>query len=354
MRCSLLIGGQDLPYLKGLVRYLMEKSRYSFNITFLETIESFDDLATLDSFHLLLFERTFLKAICNAEDRLKDHSVLVLDEVMVEIIRYESIFKYQKAETICEQIFAFFIAETNEETLQHKAYETKVIGCYSPMGGCGNTMIAQMIAAIKSGIGKKVLFFSLDLFFDYKQTYESSGAYNLSDYSTYLRTNENWLVGLELMVSIDSYTGIRYLKTPNHMQDMLDFQKDLFDKWLKHIRDYGDFDYIVLDFARYAVADLYTNLKSCNEKIITSRIDVCGLDKCRRFIKDMKMSGDEEYIEEAMMIGNQLMEDKNDFDSEWDLNLKWDESLYKKTVKGRRFNSNAPMYKKMEAFIVRV
>lgn len=352
MRCSLLLGGLDRPYMRQLVRYMTSITRYSFQIIYLETIEECMAYDAMNLVHVIVVERTFLEAMPN-DDCFGESPLMVLEEGLAECDATNySMFKYQSASRIATMVYQCFLKQTQYESVQDQSRETRLVGCFSPAGGSGNTSIALMIAIAKSLQGKKVFYISLDVAMVYEEVFSSDQSYNLSDYSTYVMTHDNWVVGLECMKSVDVHTGIEYLKTPNHMQDLLDFQKDYSEEWLTRVKDLSHYDYVVIDFSGEDVLKQLACLRLCDTKVMVGRGDVIGLSKWSRFFMDLERSG-EEWLSEVVKIGNPLgsgevFANPSMSTADWQMRLVRDDALLKVTSNGWQINQTSEAFRQIE------
>lgn len=303
MRCALLLGGLDKPYMERLMLFLLKKSGYSFDITFFETIEEYYICEELPKFNLAVLDRPYFDAV---KDQISEEGVpvLVLEEAMCESVNEAFVlFKYRSAPELSAAIHDCFLRTTDSVSVVNQGKVTQVTGCFAPMGGAGTTTVSHIIARARRGTGERVLHISLDTFTDYDRLYSSDQAYNLSDYSAWLMTRDNWMTGLAQMVAEDKVTGIHYIKSPLHMKDMLDFQEDYLLKWLQHVKEFSDYDRVILDFGSLPMMLAIAVMASCEHKVIISRMDAGGWIKCQRFFEDMKAL-EVDFADDMTLIGN--------------------------------------------------
>lgn len=356
MRCSLLFMGDDCEYMNALVTYLVKSTNNTYDITCVETIEECNAIKSLTPYHLVVMEEKLYLMLLNRNPELcesvKQEKIVILTEALVaDYANMKCIFKYQKGSALEEQINCYLLCVTDQKLMIHQGKATTVIGCYSPMGGAGSTTISQMLASIYNGLNGLVLHLSLDYFPNYCLGYEAIQNANLSDYLAYMMTKDNWVIGLERMVAVDTLTGIHYLKPQVHMQDMIDFSNDLFAQWLDFVKEYGHYDYIIVDMANYDINLMIQALGRCDKKFVTIRQDSVGEKKWVNFQRDLEQSQMIEILDHAHIISNQLFGTTFKPSYRYDLGLNYDSGLNTETRGKLVINNGSKSYKKMEAYL---
>lgn len=352
MRCKLLVGGVDKAYMDKLVSYLLVSSKHSFEITYRdnETKQAID--LSPDDFHLVVFDEPFYESYMDKLMDINMEKLLILTEALAKDLGDgHRIFKYQKADVLESYIYRYFVKMTDLEQVDRQGNDTTVIGCFSPVGGSGNTTVSQVIAKVKNGLGKKVLHVSLDIFPSFHLGYSAIQYHNLSDYIVYMMTKTNWLMGLNKMIAEDERSGIHYFNPHIHMRDLIDFDNDLLEDWVRHIKEYGDYDYIVIDFDSHNMARMLEVLSSCHKKVYTIRHDFVGDNKWASFKRDITKSGKKHLLDNACIISNKLMVKPMKVTYDYDFMMDYDNDLMVMTNKQQRINHSSHTYKKMEAYI---
>lgn len=355
MRCSLLISGVDKLYIEELTKYLVKSKKNQFEITIVQ--ENINDQLSAETYDLYLFEELVLKDI--SEENLKglgDKVVLLLEALTEEDIHKKHIlFKYKKASIIEERLEQIFLSITTSESVVQTGMGPKVIGCYSPCGGSGNTTVAQILAQIKKGLNQKVLLLSLESFPGYHLIYHHMHSDNLSDYMLHMMTKSNWLLGLEKMISVDHKTGIHYFKPARSEQDLYDFDNKMWVEWVGYMIDYSDYDTIIIDMNAMFIGNSLELLKQCDERVYTVRGDTIGDSKWTTFVNDLKQLGYEGVLESSLLIANKLMPASDVGYGGYDIVIEYDSDLIQFDKEGvLSLNHYAKSYKIIEELMQRV
>lgn len=363
MRCSILMCGYDRAYFEALARYLMASDKHGFEITLLtieETMNANGLLSLIQSkdeaVHLCVFDVPTIDLLEQQLSNISDMAIVQLTEAMVAmyedgntLLTRHSIFKYQEASKIASALYECFLEHTDYEVMDQQGRTTRVYGCYSPIGGSGNTTIAQVIANIKASRGHKVLHISTEIFPSYHLYYTGSSHHNLSDYLAYMIKNKNWAVGLEQMITIDNVSGIYYFYPHIHMQDMMEMENTQFKDLIEHIKDHGLFDYIVIDYSTSKHNMFMTTHFICDKHFFTVRMDRSGEEKWSFFKDSAVKSGNHKMIDEGVTIGVGTGTHQPST-QEYTMKVYYDNELYRHVgSEGMRLNSASNLYKQMEA-----
>lgn len=141
----LVIYDLDLEYGNGLLSYLLQKKDFPYEVKLVTSEKSLEQLQgeiavllTDETFEGVDFGKTAGQVVYLSEE----------DEDSRHINRFQSVDK------IAERIAGFSLAPVVHK--QNTFSKTKIIGVYSPAGGCGKTAAARELASIVSRSGMKV------------------------------------------------------------------------------------------------------------------------------------------------------------------------------------------------------
>lgn len=356
MRCSIFIGGIDKPYFDKLSYSLMHSKQHAFEITLVTTEDSnevnekFASVFTdKGDYHLCLFDEPFLGVLDkDTLSQVEPMLVLMTEAISSPNPNLKHLFKYQKAEQLIDAIYKLFIESSSLEMMDQSSKPTKVIGCYSPIGGAGTSTIAQIVASIKASRDKRILHIGTELFPTYHTVYSGNSYHNFSDYLAYIMKQQNWALGLEQMVSVDTITGIHYINPHIHMQDMLEVDDGLFDDFVEHIKNYSGYDYIVIDYSATTQALFMTSVRHCDSRIYCVRNDYSGSKKWFAFVDALKKSEMSHVLSDATLVGMSMYATNLNHNNDCDIDIVYDSELFKQSADGLKLNSSATAYRKLE------
>ena len=356
MRCDMMVGGTDKGYIRALVQYLMVSNLNQFNIRVVDTSEGLADGLSSTNFSIYLVEESLLLPLLEGLPQEALVHIVVLTEALTKIDTHalQVLLKYQKASTIEQVLLDNFRQFTSSELVTEAGTKGKIIGFYSPVGGVGTTTMAQVFAQIKSSKGYKVLFISLESYPSYDLLYHSGQLHNMSDYMVHLLGNDNWLLGLEAMISIDVSTGIHYFKAVNHSQDLAEFQVGLWPEWCAYIAKNGDFDYLVIDVGKDLYKDGMALLELCHHRIFLSNNSRLAGHKWSRFSKALAGIHKSSLLNNKTLICNASRKSQQSEEA-FDGLFQYDPLLIKTSKEGEEtINPHSTVYRQMEGMITYV
>jgi cellulose biosynthesis protein BcsQ len=351
MHCRILIGGGDQEYNNRLIENLVLSGENQFEMTIFNKKDNIEEYLNSNHYDLILLtEELMALAGDMIPKEMEDRMVLMLEgHTGFNLQGIQILFKYQSIKEIELTIKNLFMKLTTKERVGKNHGNLKLIGCYSPAGGSGNTTVAQIIAASKANQDYKVLFLSLESFPSYHLNYQSTSPDNLSDYMMHIMSKSNWIMGLEKMKSIDSVSGIHYLMPAVSEGDLSGFETNRWLTWIDYMIEKSDYDYLVIDFAQDFLGKTLELIKKCHCKVFSVRGDAKGYKKWLVFLEDLNRLNEEQILKDKLVIINQLLP-KNIYERmEGDVTLNFDDSLIREMGEGRiLFNSQSTTYEKIE------
>ena len=351
MHCRLLIGGGDQEYNDRWIKNLVLSRENQFEITVLKKEDNLAEYLNSKYYDLILLSEELMEL---ASDRIpkeiEEHLVLMVeDHTKYNLQGMHMIFKYQKVKAIESIIKDLFLKTTTKECVGSKKGNLKLIGCYSPAGGSGNTTIAQIIAASKANQGYKVFFLSHESFPSYHTVYQDTSADNLSDYMMHIMSKSNWIMGLEKMKCVDAVSGVHYLMPTISEGDLSGFEQTMWLTWIDYMIEKSDYDYMVIDCAQDFLGKTLELIKKCHHKVFNVRGDHKGYKKWLVFLEDINRLSEEQILNNKTVIMNQIFPTSMVDLAEGDLTLSFDDALIREMGEGRIvYNNQSSAYKKIE------
>lgn len=150
-RRLLVIYDLDLEYGNRLLSHLIHKENFLFDIKLVTNYKSLEDIQ--GEISLLLLD----EALAGLELGQKVKQVLYLSEHETD---GNYLNRYQSVDKLIEHILdVTYIVEEEKKSIS----KTRVIGVYSPVGGCGKTTISREIASIMAKSGGRAYYFDFGL-----------------------------------------------------------------------------------------------------------------------------------------------------------------------------------------------
>ena len=207
---------------------------------------------------VLLFADDMYVAAMEKQTKL---AVMFLDEtgaVKPELAGFETVQKYQRISSIYKMIIEQYAAIVGVST-ERAGNRTKIVTCWSPVGGVGKTTISLAMATRLAKEGKSVFYINFE-------TYPSDGTYledklgrGIRELAADIRKDINFELKIKGLLQEKS-TNFYYM---NHFDKVIDF-KDTSEDELKElvevIANHGGFDYII--------ADIDSSVNTKNKRVI--------------------------------------------------------------------------------------
>ena len=150
-RRLLVIYDLDLEYGNGLFSHLIHKENFLFDIKLVTNYKSLEDIQ--EEISLLLLD----EALAGLELGQKVKQVLYLSEHETDGTHVN---RYQSVDKLIEHIQNVTNIVGEEKKSVSK---TRVIGVYSPVGGCGKTTVSKEIASFVTKSGGQAYYFDFGL-----------------------------------------------------------------------------------------------------------------------------------------------------------------------------------------------
>lgn len=202
-------------------------------------------------------------------------------EIYEEFADYESIYKYQSADHILKEILCYYAeyAKPVAGIYQGKK-EFEVYGVYSPIGRCGKSVLARVLAGF-FGKRKKTLLLDLQSFSALPEQLGEEELWDLTDIIYFLRQGKKtFLYKLGSIVrSQGIYDYILPMKTP------ADLRSVTLAEWtelLEKLATDSDYQVIILDFGT-EVCGLFGLLSQCTKVYTPVLLDEDSKRKIRNF-----------------------------------------------------------------------
>lgn len=244
---KVILADRDELYLLNLSNYLMEKAPQLDLITFTKADKLLRYLESGQHGDILVIDEAMLvPQILNMEISL---TKIVLSSSMASVEGYSVVKKYQKSESLLNEILLKYAEDTGGiEAIQGKS-NTKIAAFYSPAGGTGKTALALALSAAASYTGQKVLYLNLEEI-DSLQGILPATPGNMSEIFLALKT-KGMNVGIKLSGGIGKASpgGFYYISGVESISEYDEVSEKEMEKLIDSIRSLSDYDKVVLDLS---------------------------------------------------------------------------------------------------------
>jgi hypothetical protein len=245
--------------------------------------------------------------------------ILLTDgEVYEAFSDYENIYKYQSAEKILKELLCCYAEYARPTTGMHFGKkEFEIHGVYSPIGRCGKSTLARILAE-KIGQKKRTLLLDLQSYSACLEQLGDEEFWDLADMIYFLRQGKKpFLYKLGSIVqSRETYDYIYPMKKPTDIRSVtLTEWMELMDKFATE----SDYQVLVLDFGN-DIQGMSEMLKRCDRIYTPVLSDEDSRRKIRNFEMILKDENSEkvlQYMEKINLPAGVLQMNWKPFLEEW-------------------------------------
>lgn len=266
LNLNIAIYDQDLDYAQALSHHFLTVKGHQFSVNLFSVENQLMNYLQKNSLDILLISDTLYPKINNHKN-IELTILLIEDLIRPNLLELPYIEKYQKGREIVYQIVSYYTLNSHKEISGYN-HKPKLIGIYSPTGGCGKTTISLGIAKALALQGNSTLFISLESIPSYISLLGISNQGSISDLFYYFSQNsENLLMKLEGIRGYDDCSGLYFLPPPLHPNDITSFSEDDWILLIKILIEKSNYKYIIIDFTcEYSKRNIEL-IDLCNQKI---------------------------------------------------------------------------------------
>ena len=296
-KLNIVIADSDEMYLNHLTNYLIEHVN-TFEVYSFTTKESLVKFVGNKSNRVDIILFTADMEDGTIQSSSAPAKILLTDGGYNESEEYECINKYQKAANFVNNIlmvYAEITGRVDAVTAGDKA--TKIIGFYSPAGGCGKTTLALATAYALGQMKKRVFYFNAERINSAADVLPVTESGSMSDVYLAVKT-KGANVGLRIMSNkqLDQNTNINYINPSESSLEFNEISPDEFAKLVKEFEKLGEFDYVIFDFDSELGKEKIDMLSVMDKIVVPVVTDSRALAKTDLFIKEVGMYDELEDI----------------------------------------------------------
>lgn len=289
-KINIILADSDELYLNHLSNYLMEH---------VNTLEVFS-FSTKESLIKFLTDKSNKTDVLAFTEDLIDETIktadipvkiLLSDGTFSELEEFERVKKYQKAENFVNDILLIYAEKTgHSEAVLTGDKDTKIIGFYSPVGGCGKTALSLAAAHTLAARGKRVFYLNAEKINSTTEALNKAENGSLSDLYLTLKT-KGANIGLRIIANkyTDTDSGVSYINPAESSLEINEITPEEFKKLLTEFEKMGEFDYVIIDYDSDFSKEKIKLLDKCDVIIAPFLPETTSLAKIKLFVKELGM-----------------------------------------------------------------
>ncbi len=288
-RLNLIIADKDSIYAEKISRYLLEKSK-KFNTDIVTEIEYLYPYITNKNVDMFLIDESMLST--QLIEKLQGFAVGVLTggSFKESLSSFKYINKFQKTEKIISEILLIY-AETsgNSAAILTENKKTKLVAVYSPVGGCGKTVLSLALSGLVASQFAKVLYFNLE-------KNNSSFSYLEKGNSTFaevMLATKNKAGNIALSVQKaklqDNASKVYYFAPAESALDFNDLTVDEYTRLIGAVAEMGEFDFVFFDLPS-EFTNVSIQILSMMDKVIVPLVaSSTSIEKQKNFFREKEL-----------------------------------------------------------------
>jgi cellulose biosynthesis protein BcsQ len=292
-KINIVLADFDELYLNKLADYFMEKAGM-FDVCSFTSKESLGKYISdrQNKVDIILFAEELSDEAINAHEI--PVKIFLSDGTFSGVTGFETVNKYQKTEKLVNTILMIYAEKTGRvEAVTTGDKKTKVIGVYSPVGGCGKTTMALALAMDLAGRGKRVFYLNYEIINSTTELLNTAPGGSLSDVLLAVKT-KGANVGLRVMANkyADSATKISFINPPESALEINELTVAEQIRLIRELDALGEFDAVIVDFDSGFSASKADLLDVCDAILMPFTEDGVSLGKIRLLMNEFRMHGE--------------------------------------------------------------
>ena len=244
-----------------------------------------------------------------------DYKIIVLKLVEKNSIESQinTILKYQKVSLIYKEILNAYSEIYKGLILNDKNSSTNIISFMSSGTGSGTSTLAYSLALNLARKGSKTLFLDLQSFASINSIFNAEGKFSMSEIIFAIKSNKADLATrLESAVKIDK-SGVFFYDPCKNPLERNEITSDDLTKLLNALKEFGDYDYIIIDID-YLINETCLKLFKFSNKVYfvinTTEENQIKLSSIMKTIEQISRQEKESYTEKINFIYNKFIAGK--------------------------------------------
>lgn len=302
-----LVADEDPFFLKQLTGFLM-RAPEGFDVCSFTTAESLDRfLQDGGQAHILLLSEELRPAVTQAH-RVPAR-ILLVERGGGEAEGFVCLRKYQRVSELVDAVMlAYDAVSGGADHLTHGEKRTRIIGVWSPVGGCGKTTLALLLARQMALDGKRAFYQCCEHVDSTRSLLPQDGKIGLSELLVSIHSGE---AAAGLVMSSRACTppelGFSYVNAADSALELGELPAEERAALFTALAGTGRFDALFLDFDTELNGDKLELLTLCDRVLIPFLPDRLGLGKLAELPREGKLRPQlERVLSRAVFAANKI------------------------------------------------
>ena len=296
-KINLVLADSDEQYLNKLSDYFMERIN-TFDVCSFTTRESLIKYISnkQNKIDVIVFAEDLAVEAINETDI--SAKIFLSDGSFSNVTGFEIVNKYQKADKLVNSILMIYAEKTGRmEAVLTGDKQTKIIGLYSPVGGCGKTTMALALSAYLASIGKRVFYLNYEIINSTSEFLNTAPSGSLSDVLLALKT-KGANVGLRVLANkyCESASNICFINPPESALEVNELTIPEQIKLIRELDMLGEFDAVIVDFDSGFNLHKLDLLDSCDVILMPFTTDMASLNKIRLLMNELRLHRELDWL----------------------------------------------------------
>ncbi len=290
IRLNLLLADQDEHYLMQLANYLQNHHGGSFNVSY---VTSESHLKTYlgkhrDSLDLMMVGPMFGKALYTGIQT----TVILLSDGRLENgdAEYPVLDKFQRGDQVVSKALQIYLEQHPDRHFINTAPgSNRLIGVFSPSGGCGKSTVAAGLSAIAHHQGKKAMYLNLEGCESTEAWFPQGSSPGISELFYHLKEGAPQLsLKLEALTYRDPGSRVRSFMPADTLLDFNELTDGDLETLAEELRKTGDLDVVFVDMAASVDAKNLKIMELMDQILLVVADDSASQAKVRRFLSQIQ------------------------------------------------------------------
>lgn len=312
----------EVEYTRNFMDYLNQKKNLPFEVQAFTSVESLMAYGKENHIELLLISG---QAMCREIRELNIGKIVILTEGTKpeELKDYAGVYKYQASSDVVREVMACY-GETRmllPEQVPALKKTTTVLGVYSPLGRCLQTLFALTMGQIL-GKQKSVLYLNLEEYSGFEELLEQNFQSTLSDLLYYVRQEDPGLI-VRLNSMVQTAGKLDFIPPVQSPEDIRGTEFRDWEYLLRELISRSSYEVVILDIGN-GVDEVFQILDMCSRIYTPVRMDHMSRCKMEQYENILRIRDYGQILTKTVKM--QLhMEQKELKGSAWLEQLVWSE-----------------------------
>lgn len=286
IRLNLLLADMDAHYLMQLANYFQNHHGASFNVNY---VTSEAHLKTYlgrhrDSTDLMMISPGLAKALYTGLQT----TVILLSDGRLENAEteYPVLDKFQRGDQMASKALQIYMEQhPNRRFINTSSGSSRLIGVFSPSGGCGKSAVAAGLSATAHHRGKKAMYLNLEGCESTEAWFPEGNCPSISELFYHLKEGASQLsMKLEALSYRDPVSRVRTFMPADTLLDFNELTESDLEILTDELRKTGDLDVVFVDLAASVDAKNLKLMELMDQVLLVVADDGPSQAKVRQFM----------------------------------------------------------------------